>query len=284
MRSGSYLWLSSYPKSGNTWLRLFLAAYVNGGRVNINALPFSLSLGDTAAYLFQSVSPIPISTLDHFGLAMLRGAVLLSLAAMDKPPVLLKTHAPNRKLNEYPLIPAGSTSGAIYLVRDPRDVAVSMARHTGQSIDEAIEFMGHEGAILQGDNVTVSSALGEYSAHVKSWTEDYKFPTCVARYEDMIADPVKEFTDILTFMEWDVDEAMVKECVKQTSLARLKKQEKKDGFREATKHSSFFNKGQAGGWRDVLTEDQVRIIERNHGDVMDKFGYERASEVVEAAE
>lgn len=121
------VWLASYPKSGNTWVRLFLANYrAHGLKINPNSLPTEFTISDTRDRDYHAVSPYPVEKMSHLEILMLRGAALLhAMASVHERPMFCKTHAANAVLNGYRLFPPPVTAASVYIVRDPRDVAVS---------------------------------------------------------------------------------------------------------------------------------------------------------------
>lgn len=278
MRLGpaTFRWLASYPKSGNTWVRMFLAAYASGGSLNINALPAAVSLGDGTSDVYQAVCPYALDTMDPKAQTLIRGAVLAFLSTMGKPPILLKTHVPNRALYSFPLIPDYWTHSAIYVHRDPRDLVSSYAAHMGITVEEAITAMSSDDTLNVGGNIY--TPLGSWNEHVKSWLDKPGFPVLGLKYESLVADPETEFRDLLKFYGLEVDEVVLRRAIKATSLKKLKAQEKKNGFFEATKNSQFFRKGEVGGWENELSDDQVRRIETATGEMMERLGYKLATQ------
>ena len=268
-------WLASYPKSGNTWVRMFLSAYSTDS-LDINRP--ALSTGDNHPYCWQNAAMKPITELTDGEKLLLRPAALLHLLEMKfqgANPFLVKTHWFNMVLEGCQTIPQMLTKRAVYVLRDPRDVAISFSRHFSSTVDEAIEAMGQERhAIL--DEKKLPSVTGTWSAHVESWTKSKPYPVGVMKYEEMLDDPVRRFTGMLEFLEMPLDEARIARAIAACSFDRLQAQESEKGFRERKGDAPFFHTGKAGGWQDKLSDKQVRRIERDHGEVMTAQGYELA--------
>lgn len=271
-------WVASYPKSGNTWARLFANCAVTRFPANINAA-YQYACGDNAAQFVQACSAMPLSQMGMREAIYLRPAALINKLAMDTPrDCCLKTHHANLACDEIPLIPPKLSKGAVYIVRDPRDVAVSFAKHMGVEVDHAIGLMGCGNTIIHHHKIPIFHYLSDWSTHVKSWLdEDNPVPTSCIRYEAMLSDPERTFWNIIDsiglrdYVTADAFEFAMRE----TQFDRLHDQEDQTGFRETgRKQDRFFNAGCAGRWRDVLTKDQVSQIESDHGEVMDELGYE----------
>jgi len=140
-------WIASYPKSGNTWVRLFLMAYADPGAFDLNQRSADHTQ-DTNADVYEQVAAAELQCLSDTEARLLRGAVLVRLSRLAKAnsggPAYLKTHSANVTVNGLAWIPPDFTERSVYILRDPRDVAVSLADHLGLSLDDAIAAMGGE--------------------------------------------------------------------------------------------------------------------------------------------
>lgn len=260
-------WLASYPKSGNTWLRMLFTAYWTGG-VDINANT-GLTVSDSDMYTYGAVSPLALEKLEHKHFLFFRNAVLMHLiAARRKSPLLMKTHNSNISVDDFRLIPPELTLGAVYLVRDPRDVVCSFARHLNQTINQTIALLEEDQAILATESRPVPSWLTSWSRHVDSWDRPQALRV---RYEDLKEDTEGWFTKILEHIGETVDAERVRAAVKMCALTRLREQEDKYGFIERGKQERFFGGGK--GWQNELTTKQANRIEEDHGEMMSHMGY-----------
>jgi hypothetical protein len=272
------VWLASYPKSGNTWLRAVVTAWRSGGPVGLSGLDGSVA---SNRQRFDDALGVPSSSMtpDEVDLVRPRLDELLASAAGDAP-LLRKIH------DAYVLGPAGepivssaATRGALYVVRDPRDVAVSLAHHSGRTIDWARRRLADPEAAMNRDaralRPLLRERLGTWSEHVRSWVDDAPFDVEVVRYEDCAAAPVATFARALRFAGFaPVDEPSVTRAVENATFDRLRAAEERDGFDERPPTApSFFRRGQAGSWRDELPPDAAAAIEADHGEVMARFGY-----------
>ena len=270
-------WLASFPKSGSTWVRMFLNAAVTRFPVDINAA-FQYISGDLTVGAYQTCTPLPFSMMGVREAIYLRPASLLAqLTTQPNRDICLKTHHANVHVDNIPMCPPKLSKGAVYIVRDPRDVAVSFAKHMGVDINKAIDLMGNAQMCIHRNGSPLYHYISTWSNHVRSWlSQDNPIPISCIRYEDMLTSPQETFQKIVDGLGLTkhVDQEALEFGLEQSRFDKLKNQEQQSGFRETgTKQKTFFNAGQAGGWRDKLTTDQVRRIEREHRDVMEELGY-----------
>lgn len=269
--------IASYPKSGNTWLRLFLLAYSDPAAFDINGRSANFTL-DTNADVYEQVAKEELQTLTDTEARLLRGAVLVRLSRLawqhTEGPAYLKTHSANVTVNGMSWIPPDFTERSVYILRDPRDVVVSMADHLGQSIDQTIGTMASEQRKLDRGFGGVHVPLMSWSLHVGSWLRDLPYDQMALRYEDMTGDPDRWFQAVLNFFGIAFERGRFNEALELTRFDRLKADEDARGFDARSGHQKrFFRSGQAGGWRDVLTGEQTARIEADHGEMMRQCGY-----------
>jgi hypothetical protein len=167
------------------------------------------------------------------------------------------------------------TAGAIYLVRDPRDIAVSYSRHLGRSLDETIAFMADPEAATGGTDQTVYERLSSWSVHVHFWTRNPNPRLHVMRYEAMAADPQAAFGALLRFLGDEPPPERLARATRFSAFDVLRAQERARGFIEQPAESTapFFRAGSPGQWRAVLSPAQRARIERDPAVVMGRFGY-----------
>jgi hypothetical protein len=264
------VWLASYPKSGNTWVRAFIANLRLGDRgpANINDLQIP-----TAAnrHLFDQVAGVEASDLTPEEIARMRPRVYRQLAEDSAESVFLKIHDACG-----PIVPADATAGAIYIIRNPLDVAVSFAHHMSKPIDWSVNEMASNTAAYHSDLPirNLNQTLVSWSGHVRSWVDQRAFPVHVVRYEDLHERPLEAFAAIATCCRLQNKPNSVQQAIERSSFEALQTQELKSGFRERPeKLASFFRQGRVGAWREVLSPAQIARIIDDHGPVMERFGY-----------
>lgn len=272
-------WLASYPKSGNTWFRVFLTNLmrdtVEPAHINdLDRTPLASARG-----IFDSNIGFEASDLNADEIDLLRPELYCHLAEEAQDPLFMKIHdAYTRVADKLPLIPAEATAGAIYFIRNPLDVAVSFAHHSGWDYDTSITRMSTHDFSLCGRTDRLYNQLRQilltWSDHVLSWTDCASFPVCPLRYEDMKRKPLETFTRAVRFAGLTHSEAQIRKALKFSSFEVMQQQEETEGFREKSSAAErFFRKGKIGAWREELTNKQVQRIVRDHGEVMKRFGY-----------
>lgn len=270
------LWLASYPKSGNTWLRALIANYMAGplGPVPINALP-SYAIGDNFLVHYERLSGRPAAQLTARDIARLRPLVHRWFATSRGQTALVKTHSRLARVDDEPLITADVTVGVVYVVRNPLDVAVSFARHYATTVERAVESLCREDNFLPGSDRLLPQMIGSWSQHVASWTGLEGLHRHVVRFEDLLERPKRTGRALVRFMELPVDPQRLGWALAWSSFDRLAAAERQHGFVEARPDGStpFFREGRSGGWRAVLSEAQTRRICAAHAPLMRRFGY-----------
>jgi hypothetical protein len=270
------VWLASYPKSGNTWLRVFLANFQrdDGRPVDINALA---SGSASNRELFDSAFGVESSDMTAEEIERYRPQALRWLARQRTEILNIKIHDAYLWTSACePLIPADVTRGVIYVARNPLDLVISFAHHFTISLEEAISRLGSEtslGAHPDRLKAHVRQRLLSWSGHVLSWLDQQVIPVHLMRYEDMSVRPVETFREAVRFLGWTDDVDRVRRAVAFSSFETLRRQEQAKGFKERYGGTAFFREGRTDAWREVLTEEQVSRVVGDHGPVMRRLGY-----------
>ena len=276
-RSG-IVWLASYPKSGNTWTRVFLHNLIKvvsgeGDTENINGLG-RFTAGVNGKELYEKILGY-VPTNEHRNeIAAVRHEVQRRAADFFDGLLFIKTHQALVVDRGTTTINFEVTAGAIYVVRNPLDIAISYAHHLDCTIDRAIEIMGTHNAELPVTEKQVHEVYGSWSQHVLSWTRKPHQAIYVMRYEDMLAQPEKTFGALAQHLLISPNPAQLSAAINHSSFENLRAQEDRDGFRERPAHAErFFRDGRAEQWKEVLTPQQVARIVTDHGAQMKRFGY-----------
>lgn len=271
---GAIIWLASYPKSGNTWMRALLHNLLrNPDRPTpINDIN-KFSIGETAANWYYQFTEKRAPDLTGEELAALRPKVHHSMMNAHPDSVFVKTHSFLGEACGQPIHTMECTAGAIYIVRNPLDVCSSFANHFGISIDDAITAMADEHGVGAPSETNVSEYLASWSKNVRSWTVPHP-QIKVVRYEDLLERPLRTFGGVAQFLGLNPPKDRLKKAVKFSSFKELSSQESKAGFKEKSVHAKrFFNAGKKDQWREKLTEDQIQRIIEDHREQMERFKY-----------
>jgi hypothetical protein len=269
------VWLASYPKSGNTWMRAFLHNYMENASAaaDINSLDRFFANENLPEWR-QGLTDKPLDALSPVEVCALRSRVHERIAAASQGTTLVRTQNFQGDFEGYPLHNIDFTAGAIYVVRNPLDVALSVADHFGLSVDEAIEFVNSEDASIEADGASMGSMLGSWSFHVASWAGSPSDLVRVVRYEDMLEKPITAFSSVLGLLGLERNTARIKRAIKHSSFETLRKQEERDGFRERSPHSQrFFRRGRMNQWRSELNTSQVEAVITANREQMRHFNY-----------
>jgi hypothetical protein len=278
---GQLVWIASYPKSGNTWVRAFLHNYIRQANTpyDINLLT-DLTAADINAERYHPYDPRLASQYSIADVQRMRPLVHRDLTALDRTLVFVKTHNARQIVAGAPLITPEVTAGAIYIVRDPRDVAVSYSAHLGRSIDETIARMADPEAATGGTDAKVYERHSSWSAHVHSWSNPPDPKVRIVRYEALIAAPETIFGQLIGWLGQPPPPMRLKRAIGFSSIDELRTQEQANGFKERVAESTapFFGPGRPGHWRTILSPAQQARIERDHGTMMARFGYRPGSQ------
>ncbi|WP_263788992.1 sulfotransferase domain-containing protein [Salinibacter grassmerensis] len=281
--------VASYPKSGNTWIRLVAAAYHLSDEELLEFMeshdasadiPVALRYTDAERYQYQAVSPFPLSEMNFSQEVRLRPAAMLVLRreaymTSTRRPVPIKSHHIHAEIDGIDLWNSVWTDRVVNPVRDPREVCCSFAAHRGMNYEETADLMADSKARMGEERERVHSLISSWSTHVRSWLSADDTPVHSVQYEDLAANPVDEFYNILEFMEApDLTRDRVKEAVEQTRFDRMQELESEHGFPEKTAdQEQFFRSGKTSGWEEELPSDVARKIEDDHGEMMEHLGY-----------
>ena len=264
------IWIASYPKSGNTWVRLFLEKYyeLQGNKITTSSFP---NIND--------LIKLKINYKNFVELAK-NWENLQNFINLSSKLNFLKTHNALCTVNGHKFTSKHNSLGAIYLVRDPRDVAVSYSSHLGQKENEVLRgmFDSQNGELEENQGIEwKKSIMGTWSDHYNSWKNFGRDNLLVTKYEELKNDPEIGFSKIIRFLNkicgLIIDEKLIFKAIEETSFDKLKKKEEIYGFKEATEHSRFFRKGIVGDWKNFLNKNSIIQLEKNFEKEMKELGY-----------
>ena len=282
-------WLASYPKSGNTWMRVLLSAYLRpDAPPGLDALVVHSDLARRS--LVDDLLGVPTADLYPGEFERLHPRACEQLADdVGEEPYVVKVHAALRKgAGGRYAFPPEATAGVVYVVRNPLDVAASLAPFFGWTTRRAVRVLGTPDYVLNADSPTrrgtlIPEPLFTWSGHVESWLDAPGYRVLLVRYEDLLDDTAATFERVVRFVGYEVDGARIEAAVERARFDRLRAEEAQHGFRERPRTASaFFRSGRAGGWREALAPEEAAQVVAQHGTVMRRLGYDALVEEVEA--
>jgi Sulfotransferase domain len=274
-------WLASYPKSGNTWFRLFMSNLLKNGDepVDINRMGEvqTTEIASGRGWL-DDVLGFDTADLTQDEIDDVRPDVY-EWSSRAGPITYHKIHdAVTVTSSGRPIISRQATAGSLYIIRNPLDVAISMSNHNATTIEQSVNGLNKKRMTLAENRVRQDSQVRQrllsWSNHVRSWTERPIGEQLVIRYEDMLHDSQATFSRAAEFLKLPHDQEQVAKAIRHASFAELVKQESEKGFAETPeKAERFFRSGKTGDWRDKLTAEQIRGIVQEHFEIMLRYRY-----------
>jgi aryl sulfotransferase len=274
--SGGLVLVASFPKSGNTWTRIVLERLRRGANLPINGLDANFQ-GLGRRLLFDSIFPINAADLAREDIENLLPDMYRQAAAEATEPPFVKVHDNVRRTaaGEW-LFPPDCVSAALYITRHPYDVAVSNAAHFGITVETAVEFLAEEPVpgVVTFLPEWLEQYFGTWSQNVSSWLDHAPYFLTVARYEDLLDDPVGQFVRLARAGGLSVTTDDVARVVEASRFDLLQEYESNHGFCERPQTSSqFFRAGRIRSWEGILDQRMRDRILHDHGAVMKRMGY-----------
>ncbi len=268
------IWLASYPKSGNTWLRCFFSALFYEQDFDLNNLEFDEVYANQA--IFSMLVKKNIAYFDEYNLEIERRKVLDFYLKTKPSPYLLKIHD-KYTLSAYddlPIFHTNRPTAIIYIVRNPFDLTISFSKYLGLSVDEIINrYVCKTGATVFMDH-RFPRQIGTWQEHLMSWKEQTEIPVIFIRYEDLKMNPYQNFKKILSFLSLDFTEEKIREAIKKSDFNTLKQMESMGGFRERLLADiPFFHSGEIDKGAKELSYTQKQKIKDQNQEAMEMFDY-----------
>ena len=275
------IWLASYTKSGNTWLRMFLKSYFQKSETE-----FGLEnkfFDDFKSHGFPDLKMLKHLKINFnkFPEIAKNWETLQDSINLNNRTNFLKTHSSMCTVGPYKFTTHRNTKGGIYLVRDPRDVLVSYSNHLGFDYDATLEIMSLSNSFetppMEEGKSFKKTLLGSWADNYNSWKSYKSSKILIIKYEDMVLDSYNTFKKIVNYLnetdDVEVSEEKLITALKQTDFKELQKMEKQHGFRERLKSDLFFRKGKTGEWKKELPRDLTKKIEKLFHKEMVELGY-----------
>ena len=266
------IWLASYPKSGNTWIRALLTSYITNNSKDVFEVIKNIERF-TKKNQFQAINK------EKEVLESKNNIFKYFIPAQEKINLnnklnMLKTHNFGGSIDGYPFSDKKNTAGVIYIVRDPRSVAVSYAFHANISFEESVN------ELLNPNLVAINNGFREarlsWKIHALSWMNS-SWPRILIKYEDLHKETENHFKRILLFLskfvKIEINDDKIKKTVEQCSFKNLSNLESQKGFEERKGKTNFFRKGSANEWQELLPRTLIEKIESNFNDEMKVLKY-----------
>jgi hypothetical protein len=270
------IFLASYPKSGNTWLRAIItSALIKEKKFSLDDLKKILLLSSKKN--FKNFKNIKYSNDKDVDFDWMSENIINCQKYLNKTNQdfnIYKTHSVRHRkfTNET------ANMGFIYIVRDPRDIVISLSHFAGGSLDRSIDEMLYSKKLMTRSN-GAKELLSTWNLHTKSWLEYINVSRLFIRYEDLINKTEENIIQIFNFLNKIIYNKFIptkidiKKIVQETSINNLKKEERLFGFNEASKYSRFFRSGRTEQWKDILSLGQIKLIEKELYPMMKLFNY-----------
>lgn len=270
------IFLASYPKSGNTWMRSIIGNLYNFDKEFdlkiLKSIPLLSIKQNFDKFENKIYSDNNVLHFDWVSQNIIECQKILNNKSNHLN--IFKTHSVRHKKFTNETVNAGF----IYIIRDPRDVVVSFKNFSGKSIDKIIDELLFEKTNIINTN-GAQELLSTWELNVLSWLNYTTVPRLIIRYEDLklnikeIVIKVIDFLNNTHRIKLNLTAADIDQIIENSNFNNLKKIEDKYGFDESSKHSSFFRTGTSNQWKDILSKTQLRLIENNLQTLMRQFNY-----------
>ena len=274
------LWLASYPKSGNTLLRSILATYFfsEDGIFNFHHL---YKIGQFPSLIHFENLGIDTSDSDQIYSNIIKAQELINNSSNQLK--FFKTHSALAKINNNNFTDFKNTLGAIYVIRDPRNVVTSFAHHYQIDSDEATKCLLNEKFWNYKNEKVPKTFLSSWKQNYNSWKQ-LNDKTLFIKYEDLIKNKKTVLIRVFKFFEslgakLELDMVKLNKVIKSTEFEKMKDMETKETFRESIvdkktgKKRPFFNLGPKNDWKKILSDENREKIEKAFKEEMIELGY-----------
>ena len=271
------IWIASYPKSGNTWVRAFLSAYLNSadGKFNFDLLDKINEFPD------HNILNKLMDNEDFYNLSEVskHWIKVQELINLNKKLTFLKTHSSLCNINGNKFTNSDNTLALIHVVRDPRNVTLSMANHFGITQEESYKIISDEKYIIypkKENQLIPSTLISSWNNHYLSWKNSGSIKKILIKYEDLIKNTKDTFKKIINFLNKHssikYNEEKFINSINATDFDNLKRNEDKYGFNMGQKNK-FFYLGKENDWKKLLDSKIRDKINNQFKSEMNELGY-----------
>ncbi len=276
------IWIASYPKSGNTYLRSFISSYYfsKKGKFNFDLLLSILQFPSVKFVKNKINSELEASQSWVYNQKHFFSGEKLHF---------IKTHNSLNQYKENNFTTKDLSLGAIYIVRDPRNLITSMRNHYSLSYEQAFSKLINEKQTLLEKSIDGDYSnftfLGSWSSHYKSWKDSKDFKTLFIKYEDLENNKYDTFLKIIKFINTlkkdksSINEKKLINSINSTNFSNLRNKEENEGFEESVNSKSgkkkrFFNLGFNNRWQKILPKNILSKLNYTFQKELNDLGYE----------
>ena len=276
------IWIASYPKSGNTWMRMFLKSYFlksdDEFKLNSSVQDKFGPQSFPQKYLMNDLK------IDHFRFDEIvkNWKVMQDYINLNQETNFVKTHSAMCTIGPYKFTTKENTKGAIYLVRDPRDVLVSYSHHMGINYEKTYDLLSSNAFEYPIDNENdgknyQKTVMGSWADHYNSWKNYKSSEILIIRYEDMLSDTFKTFSKVINYLNKvdnvEIDKTKILKSIEITKFDNLRRLEENEGFDEKKDQKFFFREGKTEVWKKDVDLEIIKKIEKIFKKEMTELGY-----------
>ena len=285
------IWLASYPKSGNTWLRTII--------VELLSSVYDIKKNSNPLKNISKIQSYPLTRhydgiihksdigIERKKLTISNWIATQKKINLDNEVKIFKTHNYACKLEILPnekhsFTDLENSVGVIYIVRDPRSVITSVKYHySHNNYDQSFEMMSENKTWISSNNLNrIPEALSSWDEHYESWA---RFPKnfLLIKYEDLLLNTQNEIEKIFNYLKrfYEIKKPDIENIVHNTKFESLKNLEIKYGFNEkildkkTLKKKNFFNLGPENNWQKLLDDKTILKINNRFYSTMVKLNY-----------
>ena len=286
-------WIASYPKSGNTWIRLILSGIFftkDGNLENLKILDKIPKFDIFENYEFiKKISFNDYKKIFNHNVYNEEAQIALAKYWIEAQKKInyhankfkfFKTHNARLRFKNYYYTNQITSLGFIYIIRDPRDVIVSYSKWKNSSIEYTVNFLLNNNIMgTQNTKNRMPEFIYNWKDHYKSWKNFIEVPSLFIKYEDLLNDIDFEINRIIEFfyknynIKIDNKNIKIKNIIKSTKFENLQKIENDKGFNEQSEHTIFFRKGKKNQWKNKLAKNHENLIKKNFEKEMIQLKY-----------
>ena len=281
-------WIASYPKSGNTWLRILLASYyyTKDGIFDNSVLQYIEQFPQKKFFdKFNYDSKIIIDTAKFWIKAQ-------EIINKDKKIRFFKTHNFFGAVNNHNFTNRENSIGGVYVVRDPRNVITSIKNFYEMNDEKAFKFMTSKNQYIydfykfEENGYSDFQFISSWDTNFESWKVQKKIPIKIIKYEDLLNETYSVINDIIDFINKTtnskdrINKNKIKNAVSSSLFSKLKEKEKNEGFFEAPQSKlrdskiPFFNLGPKNNWKKILNDDLKDKLNNVFKKQLDELSYQ----------